>query len=200
MLARPMLVLRTSLGSDADDKSVESEKRPPVGVDRGLPCHESELRKEREVPANVPSTSLDHGSKLRGPIVHHWPLLSPIFRAAYESCVVKPGYLLKRSTNRSKFLLLHMTGSAGQPGRVSLIETSDNPREQALENTVGGVGLPISAFPSVLKWLVASLPMMPTIHVAFDTSLNKVMPPILHLRKPTVFHHHGGLRLQNHRS
>ncbi|GBP45053.1 Spermine synthase [Eumeta japonica] len=53
----------------------------------------------------------------------------------YESRVGKTGHLLKRSTNRSNFLLLHKTGSAGQPGRVPLIETSDSPREQRLENT-----------------------------------------------------------------
>jgi len=47
------------------------------------------------------------------------------------------------------FLLLHKTGSAGQPGRVPLIETSDNQREQRLENTADGVGLPISTFPSM---------------------------------------------------
>ena len=51
--------------------------------------------------------------------------------------------------NRSNFLLLHKTGSAGQPGRVPLIETSDSQREQRLENTAGGVGLPISTFPSM---------------------------------------------------
>ncbi|GFW30983.1 hypothetical protein TNCV_2940831 [Trichonephila clavipes] len=50
-----------------------------------------------------------------------------------------------------QFLLLHKTGSAGQPGHVSLIETSDNPREQVLENTAGGVGLLISTFPS-MSW------------------------------------------------
>jgi len=82
-------------------------------------------------------------------IVHRWPLLSPIFLAAYESRVEKTGHLLKRSTNRSNFLLLHMTGSAGQPGRVPLIETSDSQREQRLENTAGGVGLPISTVPGV---------------------------------------------------
>ena len=83
-------------------------------------------------------------------IVHRWPLLSPIFRVAYESRVVilKTGHLLRLS-NRSNFLLLHKTGSAGQPGRVPLIETSDNQREQRLENTAGGVGLPISTFPSL---------------------------------------------------
>ncbi|GFV60410.1 uncharacterized protein TNCV_3470451 [Trichonephila clavipes] len=79
--------------------------------------------------------------------VHHWPLLSPIFRAAYESRVEKTGHILKHSTNRSNLLILHKTGSAGQPGCLSLIETGDNPREQVLENTAGEVGLPISTFP-----------------------------------------------------
>jgi len=81
-------------------------------------------------------------------IVHRWPLLSPIFRVAYESRVEKTGHPLRLSTNRSNFLLLHKTGSAGQSGRVPLIETSDSQREQRLENTAGGVGLPISTFPS----------------------------------------------------
>jgi len=79
-------------------------------------------------------------------IIHRWPLLSPIFRVAYESRVEKTGHLLRLSTNRSNFLLI---GSAGQPGRVPLIETSDNQREQRLENTADGVGLPISTFPSM---------------------------------------------------
>ena len=59
-------------------------------------------------------------------IVYCWSLLSPIFRVAYESGVEKTGHLLRLSTNRSNFLLLHKTGSAGQPGRMSLIETSDS--------------------------------------------------------------------------
>ena len=82
-------------------------------------------------------------------IVHRWPLLSPIFRVAYESRVEKTGHLLRLSTNRSNFLLLHKTGSAGQSDRVPLIETSDSQREQRLENTAGGVGLPISTFPNM---------------------------------------------------
>jgi len=82
-------------------------------------------------------------------IVHRWPLLSPIFRVAYESRVENTGHLLRLSTNRSNFLLLHKTGSAGQPDRVPLIETSDSQREQRLENTADGVGLPISTFPSM---------------------------------------------------
>jgi len=85
-------------------------------------------------------------------IVHRWLLLSPIFRVAYESRVEKTGHLLRLSMNRSNFLLLHKTGSAGQPGRVSLIETNDSQREQRLENTAGEVGFPISTFPSV--WYV----------------------------------------------
>jgi len=51
--------------------------------------------------------------------------------------------------HESNFLLLHKTGSAGQPDRVPLIETSDSQREQRLENTAGGVGLLISTFPSM---------------------------------------------------
>ena len=82
-------------------------------------------------------------------IVHRWPLLSPIFRVAYESRVEKTGHLLRLSTNRSNYLLLHKTRSAGQPGRVPLIQTNDNQREQRLENTAGGVGLLISTFPSM---------------------------------------------------
>ena len=91
-------------------------------------------------------------------IIHLWfkvlsiaCLLSPIFRVAYESCVKKTGHLLRLSTNRYNFLFLHKTGSADQPGRVSLIETSDSQREQRLENTAGGVVLPISTFPS-MSW------------------------------------------------
>ena len=82
-------------------------------------------------------------------IIHRWPLLSLIFRIAYESRVEKTGHLLRLSTNRSNFLLLHKNGSAGQPGGVPLIETSDSQREQRLENTADGVGLPISTFPSM---------------------------------------------------
>ena len=82
-------------------------------------------------------------------IVHRWPLLSPICRIAYESRVEKTSHLLRLSTNRFNFLLLHKTGSADQPGRVPLIETSDNQREQRLENTAGEVGLPISTCPSM---------------------------------------------------
>jgi len=71
--------------------------------------------------------------------VHRWPLLSPIFRIAYESRGEKTGHLLRLSTNRSNFLLLHKTGSAGQPGRVPLIEISDSQKEQRLENTAGRI-------------------------------------------------------------
>ena len=52
----------------------------------------------------------------------------------------------------------------------------------------------------VLKWLVESLPMIVPILFDFDTSLVQVMPPILHLRKPSFFHRYAGLRCQNYRS
>ena len=77
-------------------------------------------------------------------IANHYFL--PSFRVAYESRVEKTGHLLRLSMNRYNFLLLHKTGSAGQPGRVPLIETSDSQREQRLENTAGGVGLPFQRF------------------------------------------------------
>ena len=83
-------------------------------------------------------------------IVHRWPLLSPIFQVAYESRVEKTGHLLRLSTNRSNFLLLHKIGSAGQPGRVSLIETSDSQREQRLENTADGVDFHLNVSKYVL--------------------------------------------------
>ena len=99
-------------------------------------------------------------SEIRGFIVKNWlyiydskycPSLATTFfhLSAYESRVEKTGHLLRLSTNRSNFLLLHKTGSADQPGRVPLIETSDSQREQRLENMAGGVGLPISTFPSM---------------------------------------------------
>ena len=79
-------------------------------------------------------------------IVHRWPLLSPIFRVAYESGVEKTGHLLRLSTNRSNFLLLHKTGSAAQTGHASSIGTSDSRKEQCLENTAGGVDFPFECF------------------------------------------------------
>jgi len=75
-------------------------------------------------------------------IVHRWPLLSLIFRVAYESRVEKTGHLLRLSTNRSNFLLLHKKCWSARP----LIETSDSQREHRLENTAGGVGLPFQRF------------------------------------------------------
>jgi len=88
-------------------------------------------------------------------VIHLWfkvlSIAGHYFRVAYESRVEKTGHFLKLSTNRSNFLLLHKTGTAGQPGCVPLIETSDSQREQRLENTAGGIGLPISTFPS-MSW------------------------------------------------
>ena len=70
-------------------------------------------------------------------IIHRWLLLSAIFQVAYEFRVEKTGHLLRLSTNRYNFLLLHKTGT-GQPSRVPLIETSDSQRKQRLTN--GGWG------------------------------------------------------------
>jgi len=64
-------------------------------------------------------------SEIRGFIVKNWlyiydskycPSLATTFshfRVAYEFRGEKTGHLLKLSTNRSNFLLLHKTGSAG---------------------------------------------------------------------------------------
>ena len=68
---------------------------------------------------------------------HRLPLLFPIFLAAIGSRVERTGHLLKRSTNRSNFGLLHKIGSAGALGRVPSIEIGDSQREQRLENTAG---------------------------------------------------------------
>ena len=46
----------------------------------------------------------------------------------------------------------------------------------------------------VLKWLVESLLLIVPILLDFDTSLVQVMPPILHLRKSSLFHRYTGLR------
>jgi len=102
-------------------------------------------------------------SEIRSFIVKNWlyiydskycPLLATTFShfsSSNESRVEKTGHLLRLSTNRSNFLLLDKTGSAGQPGCVPLIETSDSQRKQCLENTAGRVELPISTFPS-MSW------------------------------------------------
>ena len=77
-------------------------------------------------------------------IVNRWPLLSPIFRVAYESRVEKTGHLLRLHESIQFF-----TDRKCWSARPCVIETSDSQREQHLENTAGGVGLPISTFPSM---------------------------------------------------
>jgi len=84
-------------------------------------------------------------------LVIHCPSLATTFSHLSGSIRIpceKTGHLLKLSTNRSNFLLLHKTGSAWLSQAI-LIETSDSQREQRLENTTDGVGLPISTFPSM---------------------------------------------------
>jgi len=99
-------------------------------------------------------------SEIRGLIVKNWlyiydskysiaGALSHLSGSIRINRIEKTGHLLRLTTNRSNVLLLHKTGSAGQSGRVLLIETNDSQREQRLENTAGGVGLPISTFPSM---------------------------------------------------
>jgi len=81
-------------------------------------------------------------------IVHRWPLLSPIF---WRSVRIprRKNWSSFEAIHESNFLLLHKIGSAGQPGHVLLIQTSDSQRKQRLENTAGGIGLPILTFPSM---------------------------------------------------
>ena len=98
---------------------------------------------------------------IRGFIVKNWlyiydskycPSLAITFSHLSGSVRIpreKTDHLLRLSTNQSNFLFLHKTGSAGQPGRMPLIETSDSQREQRLENTADGVGLLISTFLSM---------------------------------------------------
>jgi len=100
-------------------------------------------------------------SEIRGFIVKNWLY---IYDSKYCSSLATTFSHLSGSVqipcrkNWSSFEAIHEsiqfftsseTGSTGQPGRVPLIETSDSQREQRLENTAGGVGLPISTFPSM---------------------------------------------------
>jgi len=45
-------------------------------------------------------------------------------------------------------------------------------------------------------WLVESLAMIVPILLDFDTSLAQVMPPILHLRKPFLFHRYAAFDIK----
>jgi len=99
-------------------------------------------------------------SEIRGFIVKNWlyiydskycPSLATTFSHLSGSVRIprRENWSSFEATNRSNFLLLHKTGSDGQPGRVPLIETSDSQREQRLENMANGVGLLISTFPNM---------------------------------------------------
>ena len=86
--------------------------------------------------------------------VRREPLLFSIFLAIY--CRIpsrKTIRLLRWSTNRSIFWLLHKSGNADEPGLVPSIETSCSWKKQLLESTTGGVRPPISTFPS-MSWPV----------------------------------------------
>ena len=81
-------------------------------------------------------------------IVHRWLRLVPISQAIFEFHLGKMMRLLRRSTNRSIFWLLHKSGNADEPSRVPSIETNGSRKEKRLGSLTGGVRPPISAFPS----------------------------------------------------
>jgi len=60
--------------------------------------------------------------------------------------VEKTAHLLRRSTYRFNCWLLHKNVSAGQLGRVPLIETNDSQRQQCLKNTAVGYDFPFQCF------------------------------------------------------
>jgi len=94
--------------------------------------------------------------EIRGFIVNNWlyiydskycPLLATTFSHLSGSIRIprRKNWSSFEAIHESiQFFFLHKTRNAGQPGRVPLIETSNSQREQRLENTAGGVGLPIS--------------------------------------------------------
>ena len=66
-------------------------------------------------------------------IVRRWSLLFSIFMPIVGYHLEKTMRLLRRSTNRSIFLLYHMSGNADEPGRVPSIETNGSRKEQPRE-------------------------------------------------------------------
>ena len=82
-------------------------------------------------------------------IVHRWSLLSPIFRVANpasKKLVIFRGY-----PRIDPIFYFFIRPEVLISQAVPLIETSDSQREQRLENTAGGVGIPISTFPN-MSW------------------------------------------------
>ena len=63
-----------------------------------------------------------------------------------SNAISKNDGLLRQSTNRFIFSLLHKSGNADEPGRVPSIETNGSRKEQRLQSTASGVRPPISAF------------------------------------------------------
>jgi len=81
-------------------------------------------------------------------------LLFLIFLAAYEFCAERTWHLLRLSTNRPIFWYLHMKRTSVWIDRVSSLRTRGNQTGQYQESRAGGVGLSISAFPSLFWWSV----------------------------------------------
>ena len=80
------------------------------------------------------------------------PLLFFIVLAIVGYHLEKTMRLLRRSTNRSIFWLLHKSGNADEPGPVPSIETNGSWKEQRLESTAGGVDLPFQRFQIGFHW------------------------------------------------
>jgi hypothetical protein len=63
-------------------------------------------------------------------------------------------WVLMRSMNRPIFRFPRKNGNAAQPGHVSSSGRGGSRKGQGLDYTAGGVGLPISTFPSIFSRLV----------------------------------------------
>jgi len=83
-------------------------------------------------------------------IVHHYPLLFPIFLIAYKISVEKSRHLLRLPTNQFIFRYLHMKRISTRIGRMSSKQVVIRPEYQ--ESTAEGrIGLSTSAFP-IMFW------------------------------------------------
>ena len=74
----------------------------------------------------------------------------PSFWQKFNSTSKKTTHLLSLTTSRFRFWHLHKNDNAAKPDHAPLIKISVNRRGQSLVNTPA-VGLPISAFPSMLS-------------------------------------------------
>jgi hypothetical protein len=82
---------------------------------------------------------------------HRLPLLFPIFQVTVEYPVEKTLRPWRQSMNRSNFGNPHKMFIFPLINHEPLIETGGNPKGQYLENTAGGLRLPISMFPGMFS-------------------------------------------------